>query len=220
MRWTERQRAMLREMGVRMWTRPAAPDGVVAAPDERAGAGAGRGSGKGVAPVLAAATTVAAPTDVARAAAMSAPAAAVPTKASPCDWLVVGEPFDVGDGAPGEQERLLDHMLQSIGVSRSAPTRAARACHVALAEGAAAALGETLELVRPRCALALGRAAAQALLGIDEPIGRSRGRVYQRADLCVVVSFPLAYLLRNPTEKAKAWADLCLAVAALETSPA
>jgi len=143
MRWTERQRAMLREMGVRMWTRPAAPDGVVAAPDERAGAGAGRGSGKGVAPVLAAATTVAAPTDVARAAAMSAPAAAVPTKPSPCDWLVVGEPFDVGDGAAGEQERLLDNMLQSIGVSRSALTRAARACHVALAEGAAAAAGAT-----------------------------------------------------------------------------
>jgi uracil-DNA glycosylase family 4 len=218
MRWTERQRAMLREMGVRMWGRPAAPDG--AAPDERAAAGAGRGSGKGVAPVLAAAPTVAAPTDVAPAAAMSASPAAVPTKASPCDWLVVGEPFDVGDGAAGEQERLLDHMLQSIGVSRSAPTRVARAWHVALAEGAAAALGETLEHVRPRCALALGRAAAQALLGIDEPIGRSRGRVHRRADLCVVVTFPLAYLLRNPTEKAKAWADLCLAVAALEASPA
>lgn len=213
MRWTERQRAMLREMGVRTWTSPAARGG--AAPDERPGAGAGRGSGKGVAPALAAA-----PTDVAPAAAMSTPPATVPTNASACDWLVVGEPFDVGNGAADEQERLLDHMLQSISVSRSAPTRAARACHVGLAEGAAAALGETLERVRPRCALALGRAAAQALLGIDEPIGRSRGRVHRRADLCVVVSFPLAYLLRNPTEKAKAWADLCLAVAALEAGPA
>ena len=30
----------------------------------------------------------------------------------------------------------------------------------------------------------------------------------------VVVTFSLAFLLRHPAEKAKAWADLCLAVGA------
>ncbi len=201
MRWTERQRAMLREMGVRTWLRPGPLPGSVEARDEAAVVLAEREPDRSSAP-------------------LPARPMAVPTALSPCDWLIVGDPLDAGDGVAGEQERLLDNMLKSIGVSRTAPTRAARACHVVAAEGGLEALRDTLDRVRPRCALALGRVAAQALLGVDEPIGRLRGSVHQRAGLSVVVSFPLAYLLRNPTEKAKAWADLCLAVAAVEASPA
>src|ERR1019366_56995 len=48
------------------------------------------------------------------------------------------------------------------------------------------------------------RVAAEALLGVDEPLGRLRGKVHERAGVSVVVTFALAYLLRNPTEKAKA----------------
>jgi DNA polymerase len=69
--------------------------------------------------------------------------------------------------------------------------------------------------VAPRCVLALGRGAAAALLGAAAPLGGLRGRVHARAGVPVVVSFSLAFLLRHPAEKAKAWADLCLAVGAL-----
>ena len=210
MRWTERQRAMLREMGVRTWARggpvlesAASRDEKIVADDES--------PAEPVRPTLATAPRPAAP--------------AVPAPGDiewmPADWLIVGEPFDAVANAPGglaagEQERLLANMLQAIGVSRDAPTRAGRACHIALDEGTRRALDTALECARPRLALALGRAAAEALLGVDEPLGRLRGKVHERAGTRVVVTFPLAYLLRNPTEKAKAWSDLCLAVRALE----
>ena len=71
----------------------------------------------------------------------------------------------------------------------------------------------------PRVALALGRAAAEALLGVDEPLGRLRGVVHEHDGVKVVVTFALAYLLRHPHEKAKAWADLCLAARSLEGEP-
>jgi DNA polymerase len=53
------------------------------------------------------------------------------------------------------------------------------------------------------------------LLGAAAPLGGLRGRVHGHDGVPVVVTFSLAYLLRHPAEKAKAWADLCLAVRAL-----
>jgi DNA polymerase len=57
----------------------------------------------------------------------------------------------------------------------------------------------------------MGRFAAQALLASDEPLGRLRGRVHQYRGVPVVVTYHPAYLLRTPTDKARAWEDLCLA---------
>jgi uracil-DNA glycosylase family 4 len=204
MRWSERQRAMLLEMGVRMWEREAAPSGLAdgAVEIEEAHAEEARPD----------------------AAVWAAPSPALPSAPTgvewqPADWLIVGEPFDAAAGAAtaaADQARLLAHMLQAIHVSRDASTREARACHFALAESTRPQLDAALEGVRPRLIVALGRAAAEVLLDVDEPLGRLRGKVHQRAGVRVVVSFPLAYLLRNPSEKAKAWADLCLAVRSLE----
>ena len=207
MRWSERQRAMLLEMGVRMWERELAPSGsvdggVVEVEAERRPVEATRPD--------------AAPRPESPSA---APSASTGVEWQPADWLVVGEPFDAAAGAAtgaGDQARLLAHMLQAVHVSRDASTREARACHFALAEGTRSTLDAALEAVRPRLILALGRAAAESLLDVDEPLGRLRGKLHQRAGVRVVVSFPLAYLLRNPSEKAKAWADLCLAVRSLE----
>jgi uracil-DNA glycosylase len=209
MRWTERQQAMLREMGVRLWARDvAAPapvanddEAVVVADEPRARVGLSSEGSARPAP--------------------SASPARPEVEWLPADWLIVGEPFDAAVGAAaataaGDQERLLANMLQAIGVSRDAPARASRACHLALTDGTPGRLDAALERVAPRLILALGRAAAEALLDVDEPLGRLRGKVHERVGIRVVVSFPLAYLLRNPTEKAKAWADLCLAVRALE----
>jgi uracil-DNA glycosylase len=73
-----------------------------------------------------------------------------------------------------------------------------------------------IELVRPRLILAMGRFAAQRLLGTEEAIGRLRGQVHRwslpdGSSLPVIVTYHPAYLLRNPADKARSWADLCLA---------
>ena len=72
-------------------------------------------------------------------------------------------------------------------------------------------LHRQIELLRPRLILAMGRFAVQRLLRTDEAIGRLRGRVHHHQGIPVIVTYHPAYLLRNPIDKAKAWADLCLA---------
>jgi DNA polymerase len=150
--------------------------------------------------------------------------------------MIVGE-------APGEQEdkqgepfvgqagKLLDNMLRAIGVARDAttPERAVFICNTLkcrpprnrnpdAAEMACCApyLERQIELVQPRLLLAMGRFAAQALLGSDEAIGKLRGRVHQRRGVPVVVTYHPAYLLRTLSDKARAWDDLCLAASVLE----
>ena len=48
------------------------------------------------------------------------------------------------------------------------------------------------------------------------PLGKLRGQVYRYQGLPVVVSYHPTYLLRTQADKAKAWADLCLAMATLD----
>src|SRR5262249_29348705 len=62
------------------------------------------------------------------------------------------------------------------------------------------------------------RFAVQSLLDSDEPVGRLRGRVHTWRGVPLVVTYHPAYLLRSPAEKARAWADLCLAARAAEGS--
>ena len=93
--------------------------------------------------------------------------------------------------------------------------REGRACHLPVDEGQAGDIAAAIEAVRPRCILALGRAAALALLGVDEPLGKLRERLHQRDGIPVVVTFALPYLLRHAADKPRAWADLCRAVAAI-----
>ncbi len=150
--------------------------------------------------------------------------------------MIVGE-------APGEQEdlqgepfvgqagKLLDNMLRALGLARGAaePERAVFICNTLKcrpprnrnpdpAEMARCApfLERQIALVQPRLLLAMGRFAAQALLGTDEAIGKLRGRVHQRQGVPVVVTYHPAYLLRTPADKARAWDDLCLAAQVLE----
>lgn len=143
------------------------------------------------------------------------------------DWLVVGE-------APGEQEdlqgepfvgqagKLLDNMLRAIGLDRQRKVYIANVlkcrppgnrnpdpAEVAQCEPF---LRRQVELLRPKIILAMGRFAVQSLLGSAEPIGRLRGRVHRYQGVPLVVTYHPAYLLRNLPEKAKAWADLCLAL--------
>ena len=152
--------------------------------------------------------------------------------ATRADWMVVGE-------APGEQEdrrgepfvgpagQLLDAMLQAVGVNRQAPAgdqavyianvlkcrppgnRNPQPDEVAQCE---AYLRRQVALVQPKLILALGRFAVQSLLNTTEPIGRLRQQVHHYQGVPVIVSYHPAYLLRNLPDKAKAWADLVLAM--------
>jgi DNA polymerase len=151
------------------------------------------------------------------------------------DWLIVGE-------APGENEdlqgepfvgqagKLLDNMLKSLGLDRHHKVYIANVLkcrppgnrnpepqEVAQCEPF---LRRQVELLQPKIILAMGRFAVQSLLGSSEPIGKLRGRAHQYMGVPVVVTYHPAYLLRNLPEKAKAWADLCLALDVMRAQPA
>jgi DNA polymerase len=141
------------------------------------------------------------------------------------DWLVIGE-------APGAEEdrrcepfvgqagQLLDRMLQAIGLDRRTNVYIANVLKSRppgnrdpKPEEVAACLPylvEQIALLRPKIMLAVGRIAAQNLLGTDAPLGRLRGRVHRFGELNtpLVVTYHPAYLLRTPGDKRKAWEDL------------
>ena len=219
MRWSERQLAMLREMGIRVWAPEAAAavdgEGAVTMVAERTPEPAAEPA---VARAPAAAYERGGPaTPSQRAAPVSAEPIA-PGSLVSAEWLVVGEPFastGADPAAAAEQELLLDNMLRAIRVSRGSEVREGRACHLPVDEGQASDIAAAIAAVRPRCILALGRAAALALLGVDEPLGKLRERLHRRDGIPVVVTFALPYLLRHAADKPRAWADLCRAVAAI-----
>jgi DNA polymerase len=67
-------------------------------------------------------------------------------------------------------------------------------------------------LVKPKVILAVGRVAAHNLMKVETPIGKMRGTRYHYGGIPVVVTYHPAYLLRKPSEKAKSWDDLRLAL--------
>ncbi len=269
-----RQRAMLAEMGVKVWAPKSAP-----APAAQASTDATPTRADGGAPARAPATPVAVPRPV------TSPAEAVPAQLpapadpvlpddraariaaldwpslqetvaaceacglcrsrrhtvfgvgdSQADWMVIGE-------APGEQEdlkgepfvgpagQLLDRMLHAVGRSRTeGGERGVYIANVLKCRPPANRnpqpeevvrcepyLRRQVALVQPKIILAMGRFAVQSLLRTDEPIGRLRGRVHRYEGVPVIVTYHPAYLLRNPADKAKSWADLCLAMDTVDT---
>ena len=208
MRWSERQLAMLREMGIRVWAPPAREDaGDATAVAERPAEPAS-------APAAIVARTATPPRPVPVPAAE--PSAVVALASA--EWLVVAEPFDSAAADPtaaAEQELLLDNMLRAIRVVRHGRGREGRASVLAVAEGGSAAIDAAIAAVQPRCILAFGRAAAAALLGVDAPLSKLREQVHERGGIPVVVTFALPYLLRHAADKPRAWTDLCRAVAAI-----
>jgi len=141
------------------------------------------------------------------------------------DWLIIGEAPGAeedrrGEPFVGRAGQLLDQMLFAIGQSRDSvfianilkcrppnnrdpkPDEAA-ACR--------AYLERQIELLRPKIILAVGKIAAQNLLGSTDPVGRMRGRPHQFGGIPLVVTYHPAYLLRSPSQKQKSWSDLCLA---------
>ena len=139
--------------------------------------------------------------------------------------------------APGEQEdkrgepfvgpagELLDKMIEAMGWSRSSvyianttkcrppgnrnpqPDELAQCMPFLKAQIAS---------VAPRIIVALGRPAANQLLGTDAPISALRGTFHDRHGVKVMPTFHPAYLLREPAKKREAWDDLKLVMAELD----
>jgi len=151
-------------------------------------------------------------------------------------WLFVGEGPGYNEnlqGLPfvGAAGQLLDNMLKSLGVPRGEqsyianivkcrPTDGQGKDRPPTADEIAACLPylhRQIAMIKPQIIVALGKTAAVSLLGMDleTPVGQLRGKVHQFNDIPVVATYHPAYLLRKPADKAKAWADLCLAIKAL-----
>jgi len=71
-------------------------------------------------------------------------------------------------------------------------------------------LRQQIEIIQPQMICALGRVAAQALLGITESLGKIRGRVYRYGDAKLIVTYHPAALLRDPSLKKPTWEDMKL----------
>jgi uracil-DNA glycosylase len=158
------------------------------------------------------------------------------------DWLIVGEApgeHEDAQGEPfvGQAGKLLDQMLAAMKVGVNAqgqPTALSRSqgsyivnvlkCRppanrnpspeeVAMCEPY---LARQIELLRPKIIVAMGKFAISSLTGSNDPVGKLRGRVHPLRHASyqapVIVTYHPAYLLRNLPEKAKAWADLLLAM--------
>jgi len=141
-------------------------------------------------------------------------------------WLFVGEAPGADEDAQGEPfvgqaGRLLDSMLQALGLVRGADVYIANVLKCrppnnrtpTPAEVAACRpfLDRQIQLIGPRVIVALGKSAANTLLGSDATIGSLRGRVHDYRGVPLVVTYHPAYLLRTLHDKAKAWEDLVLA---------
>ena len=156
-------------------------------------------------------------------------------------WLVVADMAPEPDGrhgAPfaGDAGRLLDNMLRALQLHRGeqpvylmrtyrGSTTDAASAAAATSDAATGAPANAISTfaghfaaqaraLAPRVVLAMGPLAAQALFDSTEPLGKLRGRVAtppSLPDAALIATYPPAYLLRNPADKARAWADLCAA---------
>jgi DNA polymerase len=140
-------------------------------------------------------------------------------------WLVVGEAPGAEEDKQGEPfvgraGKLLDSMLRAIGLDRRSNVYIAnilksrppnnRDPRPEEVIACLPYLKRQIALIQPLVILAVGRIAAQNLLGTTESLSRLRGRIHTFGELNtpLIVTYHPAYLLRTPADKRKAWEDL------------
>jgi DNA polymerase len=147
------------------------------------------------------------------------------------DWMVIGDPQVEAEGQHGEPfvgqpKQLLDNMLKAVGLSREAngeggvyitsslKCRLPGSRNPSPQELATCApyLARQVALVKPKVIVVMGRFAIQSVLQSTEPLGKLRGQVHSYQGVPVVATYHPDTLLRNLSDKAKAWADLVLAM--------
>ena len=222
----KRQRAMLREMGIRLWQPPGAASEAAPPPP----AAAVRPAAPPPAPTPSVVTAPSggsaqgAPTATGSVWTLGAARAVYePAAGASARWLLLIETAAdsaAADPLAGDTGKLLDNMLRAAGLPNSA--RAAWVPVQRLVSAAGPDSGEPgpalqislsalVQAEKPDVLLIMGRLAAQALLQTAEPLGKLRGQKYQLAGVPAFVTYDAAYLLRSLPDKARAWDDLCLA---------
>lgn len=142
------------------------------------------------------------------------------------DWLFVGEgpgarEDAIGEPFVGQAGKLLDQMLAAIGLKRDHQVYIANIVKCRPPNNRNPSLNEArqcepyltrqIELIKPKLIIALGKVAAQNLLGCEDSISSLRGKIHDYSSIPLIVTYHPAYLLRSLPEKAKAWKDLCFA---------
>lgn len=142
------------------------------------------------------------------------------------EWLFVGEAPGADEDARGEPfvgqaGRLLDNMLAALGLTREQNVFIANVLKCRPpgnrnpqdheVQQCEPYLLRQIELIQPKLIVALGKFAAQTLLGEERSIASARGQVHRYHGVPLIITYHPAYLLRNLADKAKAWEDLCLA---------
>ncbi len=150
----------------------------------------------------------------------------------------------VGEGPGGDEDRigrpfvgragqLLDRMLSAIGLDRSrvyianvVPWRPPgnRTPTPEETQACLPFIKRQIDLADPEILVCLGALSAQTLLAVESGITRARGSwfSYQREDERPIRALAMlhpAYLLRQPSQKRAAWADMRALAAALAGAP-
>jgi DNA polymerase len=129
------------------------------------------------------------------------------------EWLFIADApsaddLEAGHPFAGQAGQLFDKMLIAIQLQRS---KNVFLTYLSQAEY----LNRQIELIQPKLIFAFGEIAAQTLTQSKVPLDELRGKVHDYQGVALVVSYPPAHLMTHTQDKAKAWADLCLAKATL-----
>jgi uracil-DNA glycosylase len=125
---------------------------------------------------------------------------------------------EAGHLLSGECAKLFDNMLAAIGESRSSVYLVAlcpgRPVTGRLAESALPRLAEIarhhIALCVPKRLWLLGSTVSRALLGVDDvaSVGNLHDFNHEAVNILTVVSFAPRFLLEQPAQKARVWADM------------
>ncbi len=138
------------------------------------------------------------------------------------DLMFVGEApgyYEDKQGEPfvGKAGQLLTKIIESIGMKRSdvyianilkcrpPENRNPNANEIVMCSPH---LIRQIEIIRPKIICALGTFAAQTLLDTKKSIGKLRGEFFEYQSTKFLATYHPAYLLRNPGDKKKVWADI------------
>lgn len=120
------------------------------------------------------------------------------------DWLFVGDVPNFDYSSMGDAATLLDKMLLAIQLQRG------KNVHLTpLSEPEY--FRHQVALIQPKLIFVFGEQAAQTLLNAQAPLDALRGKVHHYENVALIVSYAPSHLLQHTQDKAKAWADLCLA---------
>ena len=137
--------------------------------------------------------------------------------AKDAEWLVIGSGpsrADEKDGQPvsGAAGALLDNMLLAIGLAPHVYVTNLVKCHPQDGNGVERAPSEEeIAACRPYLERELKLTQGEMIVAIGDQALAGNAGPYQLGSIPVVSTFHPEHLLRHGEDKAKAWADLCLA---------